>query len=88
MIATKSPLKVAQILLSLKMYKNVWKHLVSKLSLLKMVTIWKLSAKLLKKQKLIKLVLLSSLLELKSAMVALQNKVKLPLMVNLLVQTM
>lgn len=37
--SNKSPLKVAQILLSLKMYKNVWKHLVSKLSLLKMVTI-------------------------------------------------
>ena len=41
--------------------------------------------KAIKKQKLIKLVLLSSLLELKLVMVALQNKVKLPLMVNLLV---
>ena len=41
-------------------------------------------AKLLKKQKLIKHVLLSLLLELKLVMVAQQNKVKLPLMVNLL----
>ena len=46
--SNKISMKVAQILLSLKMYKNVWKHLVSKLSLLKMVTIWKLSAKLLR----------------------------------------